>query len=254
MGDLLAPFHSILFNRTDGASALFEQFIQIARHQTRDVVVAGLQACQDAFPLMAVWSYALVQVTQHGHELEQTAAEMAQQTVGTFGQGARIIEHYHTILTLSNSSLVRRAVLSVSGPIQVLCALSLPGEEGRELAAALNKAGIQATLVADDQLSQRLSEIEAIVLGADQYDNQGFVNKIGSGSLARLAEQSGMPVWVLAEEFKRVPQLPELTPESAALELEFDGQVSRHTVFERVSWQPHIKLITNASEEAFRLL
>ena len=247
-GSARTLFQAVLNNRTDGASALFEQFVQLARQQPHETVLAGLQACRRTFPLMAVWPYALDRLSEREQDLEQTATYMARQTQTTVARAAAALEElpgqgHRAVLTLSNSSVVRRAILTANAPMQVLCAASHPGGEGRLLARALQEAGARATLVADEQLPQKLAEVQAVVLGADQYDESGFINKVGSRGLARQARHLAKPVLVLAERFKRVDRLPELTPELAALEIEEGGRVSRQTVFEWVPWQPHIRLI-----------
>ncbi|MFB0517498.1 MAG: hypothetical protein ACETWG_12970, partial [Candidatus Neomarinimicrobiota bacterium] len=243
-----SPFHAVLSNRCDGASALFSQFVQLAQGHSRDTILAGLQACQKTFPLMAVWPYALAQLTQKRHDLKHTAALMAQQTRATIERAAVILKDYQSVLTLSNSSVVRRAILLAHTPPQVLCAVSDPGGEGHILSKALTAAGAKARLIADDQLPRKMADVQVVLLGADQYDDTGFINKVGSRDLALQARRLDKPVLVLAEEFKRVSQLPELTPELASLDLETGGLVSRQQVFEQVQWQSHIRLISNARQ------
>ncbi len=243
-GSSPAPFQAILSNRSDGSSALFGQFVQLARGQSRDVVSAGLQACLKTFPLMAVWPYALAQLSEGRQDLEQASYRMTRQTEAAVARAAAALEAYQAVLTLSNSSLVRRAILVSNASKQVLCTVSQPGGEGQLLAEYLRQEGVKALVVKDEKAPQVIKDVDAVLLGADQYDDEGFINKVGSRNLARHARRLGKPVLVLAEEFKRVSRLPKLTPELAALELETGGKVSRQTVFERVPWQPHIRLIS----------
>jgi|GEM_PF-6978208 len=240
-----SPFQSILANRTHGASALFYQFVQLALEQPSGTVQEGLRACLEIFPQMAVWSYALERITQD-ESLDEVAADMARQTQATIARGVAALQDYLTVLTLSHSSLVRRTIIACKervGP--VYCAASQPGGEGHLLAESLRQEGVKALVTKDEQATQLIEDVNVVLLGADQYDEGGFINKVGSKRLARRAGELDKPVLVLAEEFKRVTRLPELTPELAELELETEGRVSREIMFEMVPWQSHISLVSN---------
>jgi hypothetical protein len=241
----IARFQAILDNRTEGASALVEQFVELAQGQPPETIIAGLNACRKTFPLMAVWPNFLHQLTEKQLKLYQVAKLMEQQTERTVTLAAESLTGYEVLFTISNSSLVRKAILASRHTPKVLCAVSEPGGEGRLLASTLGEAGLQATPVDDSEIPEEVSKANAVVLGTDQYDDTAFINKVGSGYIAELAMQHSKPVLVLAEEFKRVPQLPELTQELATLTFSFQGTTARHIVFEKVSWQSHIRLITN---------
>ena len=241
-----AAFHRVLTNRTDGASALWSQFVQLAQGQSRDGIMAGLEACHETFPLMAQWSYVQAQLKQAGWRLERIAARMARQTETTIDRAQAALDEFPAVMTLSNSSLVRRAILQTDRKKRVLCAVSQPGGEGRLLADDLRRAGQLVSVIDDDRLPELLDFVQAVVLGADQYDENAFINKVGSLNLAQQARRRRKPVLVLAEAFKRVPHLPQLTSESTALDLKGeDGEVGRQTVFERVPWGAHVTLISS---------
>lgn len=242
-----SPFQTILANRTHGASALFYQFVQLAQGQPLEIVQEGLRAGRETFPLMAVWPHALERV-KGDESLDEVAADMARQTQATITRGAAALDSCHAVLTLSHSSLVRRTVIAgKEGLGPVYCAASQPGGEGYLLAESLLQEGVEALIVKDEQAVQLIEEVDAVLLGADQYDDDGFINKAGSKRLAERAGELDKPVLVLAEGFKRVSRLPELTPELAQLELEQEGRVSRQTMFELVRWQPHISLVSDTS-------
>lgn len=243
-----SPFQAILTNRTHGASALFLQFVQLARGQPSGIVQEGLRACLETFPLMAVWPYALERVAEVGN-LDETAAMMARQTQETIFRGMTVLQDYCTILTLSHSSLVRRTIIACKerlGPIY--CAASQPGGEGYLLAESLRQEGVQALVMKDEKAPQVMEDVDVVLLGADQYDDEGLINKVGSRRLAECAQELSKPVLVVAEGFKRVARMPQLTPELAQLEVKVAGQVSRQTVFELVPWRPHIRLVSNADQ------
>lgn len=240
-----SPFLDILQNRTDGASALFYQFVEYAKNQTEEVVLAGLNACQITFPMMAVWKHTLARFEQREYSLIDIASQFKKQTQDTINTGSRALEEYRVILTLSNSSVIRNAIASAHTSRKVLCAESLPGGEGTVQANALCESGIRAALVKDCDLPESMQEVEAIVLGADQWDLSAFINKVGSKNLIDCAELNGNPVFVLAEGFKRVDQIPKLDPSLTQLVPTSNGKTTQETVFELIAWRPHIQLISN---------
>jgi len=239
-----SPFQPILDNRTDGATALFQQFVALAKDQSPAAILQGLQDCRHTFPLMAVWTYALKQFAVPATDLAVVAGDMARQTRAVVRQGAAALQPYGAVVTLSNSSLVRRAILAAGAELCVFCARSQPGGEGRQLAESLARAGMQAEVFEDDNMELVVAAADVVALGADQYADTGFINKVGSASMATLARQQNRPVLVLAEPFKETPQLPPLTPELASLDVETQGARSRQLVFEYVPWQSPIRLIT----------
>lgn len=239
-----SPFQPVLDNRTDGATALFQQFAALARDQSAAAILQGLQDCRHTFPLMAVWTYALKQFAAPTTDLAAVAGDMAQQTRTIVRQGAAALQPYGAVVTLSNSSLVRRAILATGVELRVFCARSQPGGEGRQLAESLARAGIQAEVFNDGNMELVTAAADVVALGADQYADTGFINKVGSARMAALARQQNRPVLVLAKPFKETPQLPLLTPEFASLDVETQGTRSRQIVFEYVPWQPQIQLVT----------
>ncbi|MFC1619152.1 hypothetical protein ACFL45_04320 [Candidatus Neomarinimicrobiota bacterium] len=240
-----SPFLEILQNRTDGASALFYQFVELSEDQTEEVVLAGLKACRSAFPIMAVWRHVLAQFEQSECTLSDIATQFRKQTQDTINTGSVTLRQYQVILTLSNSSVIRHAVTSAHTTLKVLCAESLPGGEGANQAKALHESGIRATLVKDSDLPGRMQKVQAIALGADQWDLNEFINKVGSKNFVDYAELEGIPVLVLAEGFKRVDQLPRPSSPPTQLELMSNGKTKQETVFEIVAWRPNVRLISN---------
>jgi translation initiation factor 2B subunit (eIF-2B alpha/beta/delta family) len=240
-----SPFLEILRNRTEGASALFYQFVELSEDQTEEVVLAGLNACRNTFPIMAVWRHALAQFKQSECTLSDIANQFRKQTQDTINTGSLALREYQVILTLSNSSVIRHAVASARTTQKVLCAESLPGGEGANQAKALHESGIRATLVKDGDLPGSMQKVQALALGADQWDMSEFINKVGSKNLVDYAELEGIPVLVLAEGFKRIDQLSKPDSSITQLELMSNGKTTQETVFEIVAWRPHVRLISN---------
>lgn len=102
------------------------------------------------------------------------------------------------ILTHSASSTVVR-VLSERPASEVVVTASEPGGEGRSLAAKLG-----ANCIEDRDAARAVSGCAAVLVGADAVGRRGFVNKVGTRTLALAARDLGRPFLVVAESFKRV--------------------------------------------------
>ena len=112
------------------------------------------------------------------------------------------------IATLSASGMVRDALIEVRR--RNLSPRALVGEgrprlEGRQLAAALARAGIPVWLMVDAALPMLVSQAQAVWIGADAVTDQGVINKAGSYALALAAREHSVPVYALAGRRKFIP-------------------------------------------------
>jgi len=136
-------------------------------------------------------------------------------------------------LTLSMSGSVIEALteLAKMRRLEVVVCESRPAFEGRITASRLRKAGCQTTLIHDAAMGSYITEVDAVVLGADWIDRKGFINKTGSLALSILVDSAGIPLFIIADSL-RCPSRPR-----PALAL-------RNAIFEFVSWSAHHLLIT----------
>lgn len=113
-----------------------------------------------------------------------------------------------TVGTISSSGTVRRLLESEAGPrgIRVVCFESRPMNEGRGLAEALARAGVDVTFAVDAAIEALAGECDIVVLGTDAVGDDGVVNKIGSAALTRAARDAGAGVYVLADQTKLLPR------------------------------------------------
>lgn len=112
------------------------------------------------------------------------------------------------IATLSSSESVLLALQALAADGRrphVLVAESRPRLEGRDMARALARSGLEAWLVADAALPLLLSQVNAVWLGADAVTDLGVVNKIGSYTAALAAREHGVPAWAIAVRRKLLP-------------------------------------------------
>ncbi|MBU2100732.1 hypothetical protein KKB11_05870 [Candidatus Micrarchaeota archaeon] len=80
--------------------------------------------------------------------------------------------------------------------------------QGRKTARELRKAGIKVTMFVDSAVGVALSgeqgnkKPDIVFLGADALLKNGVVNKIGSETIAKLAKQENIPVYIVADSWK----------------------------------------------------
>ena len=80
--------------------------------------------------------------------------------------------------------------------------------QGRKTARELKKAGIKITMFVDSAVGVVLSgeqgnkKPDLVLLGADALLKKGVVNKIGSETIAKLAKQEKIPVYIVADSWK----------------------------------------------------
>jgi ribose 1,5-bisphosphate isomerase len=80
--------------------------------------------------------------------------------------------------------------------------------QGRKTSKELAKSGIPVTMFVDSALGVALSESQGtkkaskVFLGSDAIISQGIINKIGSGTIAKLAKEGKIPLYILADSWK----------------------------------------------------
>jgi len=80
--------------------------------------------------------------------------------------------------------------------------------QGRKTARDLRKAGIKVTMFVDSAVGVALSgeqgnkKPDIVFLGADAITKKGVINKIGSETIAKLAKQEKIPVYIVADSWK----------------------------------------------------
>mgnify|MGYP000064118117 CR=1 FL=1 len=83
-----------------------------------------------------------------------------------------------------------------------------PLYQGRKTAKKLRKAGIKVTMFVDSAVgvaldkSQGTKQVNKVFLGSDALLDKGIVNKIGSETIARIAEDENIPVYIVADSWK----------------------------------------------------
>jgi ribose 1,5-bisphosphate isomerase len=109
-----------------------------------------------------------------------------------------------TLMTHSLSGTVLEVLTACASTIeQVIVLEGRPRYEGREVAQALQKAGIATTLITDAQADIFLPRCRAVLVGADSVlANGDILNKAGTALLAWAARGHDVPLYALCETLK----------------------------------------------------
>jgi eIF-2B alpha/beta/delta-like uncharacterized protein len=116
------------------------------------------------------------------------------------------------ILTYSYSSTVLAAIKR-RRPTGIVVCESRPLYEGRTLAAELAAAGLRPTVITDAQASHFMSNVAAVLVGADALLADGsLVNKVGTTLIALAARHHGVPFYVACESLKVCAEMEQPFP------------------------------------------
>jgi translation initiation factor 2B subunit (eIF-2B alpha/beta/delta family)/uncharacterized protein with PIN domain len=188
-------------DREHGASALRRKAVELLLALAREDDLAGdvseaaalLAAAQPDMPSIAALARKAAGC-RTPEELEQLAgAELTRldrAMEAVVRHAAALIGDRVTVLTHSHSETVEQALVAArrSGrSFRVLVTESLPLGEGRELAQALTRAEVDATVVADAAVYRAMPEVDLVFTGADAVTPAGVVNKVGTALIALAA-------------------------------------------------------------------
>ena len=189
--------------------------LTLERPSARDpkVLQEAARRISDAQPAMAIVYnvvHLFARLVGEGNEpmavLRQLQEELetARERIGkTF---LKIAPDSATVLTLSYSEGVRASLRAAQGRrriARVLVAESGPLFEGRAMAAALEREGLQVTVVPDAEGPKHAAEATYVLVGADSILRDGsLVNKRGTLPIAEAAAANGKPVYVACETLK----------------------------------------------------
>jgi translation initiation factor 2B subunit (eIF-2B alpha/beta/delta family) len=131
-----------------------------------------------------------------------------------------------TVMTHSASATAREALL-YARPNRVVCTVSEPVGEGRDLCEELRGEGLAVDLVADEDAAHAVQSVDLLLLGADTVFRDGsLINKIGTRDLTKAAKGAGVPVIVACEVLKVAPADPR-GPAEERFDLTPPGQIDR---------------------------
>ncbi len=123
----------------------------------------------------------------------------------------RLIKNSDVIFTHCHSSTVMDALAYAKKKgkkFEVYATETRPLFQGRKTMRDLKKAKIKATLFVDSAAGVALSKEQGtkkatkVFMGADALLKSGIVNKIGSETVSKLAEDNNVPVYIFADSWK----------------------------------------------------
>lgn len=136
-----------------------------------------------------------------------------------------------SVVTISFSSTVIKALLALPIDVKISVAESLPIGEGARTCRELIEAGKEAVLFRDSMILGEVDDADLVLVGADGICPEGVVNKVGTGPLALAARERGRPFVVVCSTSKLIPVLDMDPLKSTVAE---GGVQLREAVFEMV--------------------
>ena len=135
-------------------------------------------------------------------------ARSALTDIGT--NGAALIEDGMSVLTICNSQGALAPIFEArraGRAFEVIALETRPWRQGLLTVAQLAKEGVDASLAVDSAAWSLLPDCDLVLTGADSIARNGdVINKVGTGGLAVLAAERGVPVYTCAETFKLHPR------------------------------------------------
>ena len=120
--------------------------------------------------------------------------------------GANYLPEKATVITYCHSSTVvaiLKQAKKLGKEIEVIACETRPLYQGRITALELAKAGIKTTLIVDGALGRFMKKADLALVGGDAITSAGdLVNKIGTLTLARVAESYGKSLFSAVELYK----------------------------------------------------
>ncbi len=177
--------------------------------QARPSMVAltnAVQRCRQQLHLPAagaeVSGPALPVIRTVHRQLSQALERVALNAAELVPEGATVLTHSHSSQVLA----LFRLLAQRRQPYTVIATQSGPGNEGFELARALDALGVPVTVITDAQIGVFVARSDLVLSGCDTWLADGyFINKSGTYLMALAARDQGRPLWVLADSFKDSP-------------------------------------------------
>ena len=200
------------------------------RAKTKPVFLAELKEAQalliatrETEPLMRnALRYVIIQAEECSSEKVGDLAALVTSNVGLFLQnleasreqtaeiGAKRIRDGMLIFTHCHSSTVTRMIAKAKADgkdFSVICTETRPAMQGRITARELVGLGVQTMFIVDSAARSYMGDVDLVVVGADAITSEGsVVNKIGTSSIAVLANEARKPLYVVSELLKFDPE------------------------------------------------
>lgn len=120
--------------------------------------------------------------------------------------GARLIRNGFVVLTHCHSSSVTKVLIKakkIGKRFKVIAFETRPRYQGRKTVKELLSAGIDVTLAVDGAMELFMRKADLCLVGADSITSRGdLINKVGTSTLAHIAQMHDVSFYAVAELFK----------------------------------------------------
>jgi translation initiation factor 2B subunit (eIF-2B alpha/beta/delta family) len=224
-------FEAMLMEQEAGASTILFKYINILRRyftehqdlskkQQKEELNYLYKKVREAHPLMAIFpnmqEFMLGEIEKGKKSVPEILSVFADgtkkhihATIATCAD--KLIKDGSKIFTFSHSSVVRRSIMEAARKgrrFEVSITEARPVCEGVSLAKFLGRAGIPVSLYTDAAMELAISRSDAVFVGTDWYWHRGFINKIGTHSALRIAEEREKKFYVMSDSSKYMPTPP----------------------------------------------
>ncbi len=218
MNSLDKELNGLLENRTDGSIGLLQKFFDliIDKSENEENCILALTRFTREFQDMQVITRFSNSFNNLSHDQIVKDCRNNLVIIRNFmdkisrSLNMKLDKQANTFLVYSNSKTIESVIQNIpEKQIQEIHIMkSIPGGEGSALFNSLRNNGklrSKLRLIDDDEglalIDQQ--EINYLLLGCDQFHDTWFVNKIGTGRLAKKATDNKVPVFLLTQKWKK---------------------------------------------------
>jgi translation initiation factor 2B subunit (eIF-2B alpha/beta/delta family) len=211
--DLSPAFNRILNDRRSGSAQLVKNLLELIIYDTHTSSQIDLM-CEmmlRSYPQMALVQNTLGRLLRS----EKNKVVVANQLLTVIenaskkiaANSAKVIPPSGRIMTISQSqtvlSIFERASLD-RNILEVFIPYCQPASEGEDMARKLSRMGHSVTVFPDLSTGRMVPVCDMIIVGADQYCDEYFVNRAGTLGLALMARIHSKPFYVATSTMKKM--------------------------------------------------
>jgi len=271
-------FEAMLLEQEAGATTILLKYINIlnryftennelspdAQRESLDYIY---QEARTAHPLIAIFPHLqtyIIKGIESGIKIPDILLEYGNtikanndKTVATTIN--KLIKDGSKIFTFSHSSVVRKAIMEAAKTgkrFEVILTEARPVGEGLSLAKFLGRAGIPVSLYTDAAMELAISRCDIVLVGTDWYWHRGFINKIGTHSALRIADEREKTFYVLSDSSKYMKTPPsdwsrDKHPESQILMEKIENVTVHNPYFESIWFRGVSNIIIDGEMKEF---
>jgi len=139
----------------------------------------------------------------YDRKLEESIQQIAEIGARRLRDGDVVMAHSYSSSVIA---ILKRAH-EQGTDLKVFVTEARPELEGRDVARALAESGIDTTLIIDSAVSHFIEQVDKVMVGAEAVAANGaIVNKIGTATIAAVAQRARVKVFVAASTYKFSPE------------------------------------------------